>query len=382
MPSEGRIPRVDPSAFEGPHRWWWANLSDVAEIPLPSRLDRAWALGAGGALAERAGREDLVLVADRVEAVDALAAGALHHARRRAREGGRRLVLRRPSDVVMKRLRALDPGAEERVPPSLLRPSLFERWGAAAWRAAENVFDALRFGRDMVAGLVSIVLRRERSWPGATWRQLHELGTTALPVVLLLTGLIGLTLALLMGQQLAQYGASVHLATLMGVAFFREVGPLLTAVILAGRSGSAITAELASMKVQEEVDALRTMGAQEASFLVAPRLVALMVSMPMLALFASVCGILAGLAIAVSQLGISPETYMQVLVAAIGVDDVFWLLVKSAVFAFIIVFLACRIGLATHGGSDAVGRATTRTVVSGIFWTIIADCAFALALYL
>jgi len=114
----------------------------------------------------------------------------------------------------------------------------------------------------------------------------------------------------------------------------------------------------------------------------APRLLAMMLSMPFLALFASVCGILAGLAIAVVQLGIAPATYFQILSEAVAVQDIFWVFAKSAVFGFIIVFLACRIGLAVHGGSDAVGRATTRTVVSGIFWTIIADCAFALVLYL
>jgi len=366
----------------GSQLWSWANLLDVTDVLLPACLDRAWALGEGSALAERAGGEDLILVGDQVREVDALAAGALHHARRLAREGGRKLSLRSPSDDLMGRLRALDPGAEEAAPPTDSRQPLLERWGANAWHLWGRGVGGVLFGREMAAGLVAVVLRRERTWPGATWRQLHELGTTALPVVLLLTGLIGLTLALLMGQQLAQYGASIHLATLMGVAFLREVGPLLTAVIMAGRSGSAITAELASMKVQEEVDALHTMGARDAAFLVAPRLVALMISMPVLALFASVCGIMAGLGIAVFKLGLSTGMYMQVLLDAVAVDDIFWLFVKSAVFAFIIVFLACRIGLATRGGSDAVGRATTRTVVAGIFWTIIADCVFALVLYL
>lgn len=254
--------------------------------------------------------------------------------------------------------------------------------GARGWKWARHQRDGAVFAVEMIRAVFDLAGGRSRTWPGATWRQLHELGTTALPVVLLLTGLIGLTLALLMGQQLAEYGASIHLATLMGVAFTREVGPLLTAVILAGRSGSAITAELASMKVQEEIDALRTMGAREAVFLVAPRLLAMMISMPILALFASACGISAGLLIAVFELGLSPDVYLQILSEAVVAQDIFWILVKSAVFAFIIVFLACRIGLSVHGGSDAVGRATTSTVVAGIFWTIIADCAFALVLYL
>lgn len=357
-------------------------LVEVLELPLPTHLDRAWALGAGRELAERASRDDLVLVADRVESADSLAVGCLYAARRSAAGGGRRFALRAPTPFLLKRLEALDPGLDIPASPPALRKPLLVAVGAAGWRGFARALDGIWFGIEMVLAVFDLARGRSRTWPGATWRQLHELGTTALPVVLLLTGLIGLTLALLMGQQLAQYGASIHLATLMGVSFVREVGPLLTAVILAGRSGSAITAELASMKVQEEVDALRTLGARESVFLVAPRLLAMMFSMPFLSLFASACGIMAGLLIAVFQLGIAPAIYFQILSEAIGIQDIFWIFVKSVVFGFIIVFLACRIGLSVRGGSDAVGRATTSTVVAGIFWTIIADCAFALVLYL
>lgn len=354
----------------------------MTEIDLPSRLDRAWALGPGRDIALRAVREDLVLAGQLVQDVDVLAAGALHLARRNSAVHGKRLALRAPSELLVARLAALDPGeTEERDGGAKIEP-LPERVGRAAWAAAHDVASGFAFAVEMFSGLADLLRRKERTWPGAVWRQLHDLGTTALPVVLLLTGLIGLTLALLMGQQLEQYGASVHLATLMGVSFVREVGPLLTAVILAGRSGSAIAAELASMKVQEEVDALQTMGARESVFLVAPRLLALCLSLPFLALFASACGVLAGLFVSVFQLGLSSGTYFRILSEAIEPKDIWITILKSVVFAAIIAFLACRIGLSTRGGSDAVGRATTRTVVSGIFWTIIADCIFALVLYL
>jgi len=334
------------------------------------------------ALGKRAGAEDLVLAGSQVQEVDVLSAGALHHARRIALEHGRKLALRSPSDLLLKRLAALDPGPD--VAPSAKPPvpSFFEGLGRAAWSSWRNLTEAWEFFVAMVLGVWGLLARRERSWPGATWRQLYELGATSLPVVLLLTGLIGLTLALLMGQQLETYGASIHLATLMGVSFVREVGPLLTAVILAGRSGSAITAELASMAVQEEVDALQTLGAREATFLVAPRVLALVISLPFLALFASAAGILAGLAVAVFQLGLSPSIYFLMLLRAVHVQDISNTILKSMVFASIIAFIACRNGLSTRGGSDAVGRATTATVVAGIFWTVIADCIFALVLYL
>ena len=282
----------------------------------------------------------------------------------------------------MKRLAALDPGPDAAPAATPPATSFLEGLGQATWNWWQNLTKEWAFGVAMVLGVWGLVTRRERSWPGATWRQLYDLGATSLPVVLLLTGLIGLTLALLMGQQLEIYGASIHLATLMGVSFVREVGPLLTAVILAGRSGSAITAELASMAVQEEVDALQTLGAREATFLVAPRLLALAISLPFLALFASAAGILAGLVVAVFQLDLSPSIYFLMLMQAVRVQDIANTFLKSIVFAFIIAFIACRNGLATRGGSDAVGRATTATVVSGIFWTVIADCIFALVLYL
>ena len=351
------------------------------DVVLPPHLDRAWALDAGRNLSIRARQDDLVLSGSAVEDVDALSAGALHHARKTALEHGHSLALRAPSEMLVRRLAAHDPGTAAAPPSKPAIPQL-EQLGAWALGFTNDLRDAWTFGVAMALGLAALVTGRERSWPGATWRQLYELGATALPVVMLLTGLIGFTLALLMGAQLQMYGASIHLATLMGVSFVREVGPLLTAVILAGRSGSAIAAELASMSVNQEVDALSTMRANDAAFLVAPRLLAMVISLPFLSIFASASGILAGMIVGVLQLDLAPATYFQILVNAVHIKDVLVTLAKSAVFAAIIVFIACRTGLSTRGGSDAVGRATTHTVVSGIFWTVVADCIFSLALYL
>ena len=230
---------------------------------------------------------DLVLSGSKVEEVDVLSAGTLHHLRRLSRDNGHKIVLRAPSQVLLDRLAALDPGPDAPPPAAIAPRPALERLGKTGWDVVAHVSEAWAFGVAMVLGTWSLVSRREHSWPGATVRQIYELGASGLPVVVLLTGLIGLTLALLMGQQLAIYGESIHLATFMGISFVREVGPMLTAVIIDGRSGSAITAELASMSVQQEVDALRTLGARDASFLVAPRMLALLVAMPFLSLFAS-----------------------------------------------------------------------------------------------
>lgn len=322
-----------------------------------------------------------MLDGSRVEAVEALGAGALHHARREARATGRDLALRAPSRILLSRLAAF-PVPESIAVPAREREPWAQALGGRAWALAGALADGAAFGWEMLRGIALLLLRRERAWPGATLRQMHELGTTALPVVALLTTLIGLTLALLMGQQLSQFGASVHLATLMGVSFVREIGPLLSAVILAGRSGSAIAAELATMAVQEEIDALEVMGARTSAFLAAPRALALAATLPVLSLAACACGILAGLAVAVVQLDLDARTYAQFLSDAVTPSDLAMSMVKSAVFALVLAFVACRTGLSTRGGSDAVGRAATRAVVLGIFWTIVVDCLFSLALYL
>ncbi len=217
---------------------------------------------------------------------------------------------------------------------------------------------------------------------GELTRQTILLGSMAFGIVGLLAALIGLTMALLSMHQLRQFGANIYVADLVAVAMVREMGPMMTAIIVAGRSGSAIAAELATMEVTEEVDALRAMGFSPVRFLVVPKVYAVTITQPLLTA-ASICfGILGGMAIATVALGVPPEAYLNRTGEVLKFKDLVTGLSKSLVFGWIILVVAAHSGLGTRGGAGEVGISTTRSVVLAIFSVIIADCIFSLIFYL
>ena len=217
---------------------------------------------------------------------------------------------------------------------------------------------------------------------GELTRQTILLGSMAFGIVSLLAALIGLTMALLSMHQLRQFGANIYVADLVAVAMVREMGPMMTAIIVAGRSGSAIAAELATMEVTEEVDALRAMGFSPVRFLVVPKVYAVTITQPLLTA-ASICfGILGGMAIATVALGVPPEAYLSRTGEILKFKDLVTGLSKSLVFGWIILVVAANSGLGTRGGAGEVGISTTRSVVLAIFSVIIADCIFSLIFYL
>ncbi|HAP00241.1 MAG TPA: ABC transporter, partial [Fibrobacteres bacterium] len=207
--------------------------------------------------------------------------------------------------------------------------------------------------------------------PGATALQMMRLGSGALPIVLMLSALIGFTLAMQSGFQLQKYGALIFLADGVGMSMVMEIGPVMTAVILAGRSGSAITAEIATMVVQEEVAALRSMAINPVHYLVLPRFWALSVTQPLLTVASCLAGILSGLAVGVLFFQLSPSNFMDELQQAIPMRYVWQGVIKSVTFAWLIVFISVSKGLNVRGGADAVGRATTACVVNCIFAIIL-----------
>ncbi|HVZ36250.1 MAG TPA: ABC transporter permease, partial [Polyangiaceae bacterium] len=205
---------------------------------------------------------------------------------------------------------------------------------------------------------------------------MERTGADAVPIVLLINFLVGLVMAFQASAQLRRFGANILVADLIGISITRELGPLMTAIVVCGRSGAAFAAELGSMRVNEEIDALRTMGLDPLRFLVLPRLLALLIVVPMLALLADVIGILGGLAVATGHLELSFEAYMHELEKAVRVWDVSSGLIKSVLFAFAIGFIACQQGLATEGGAEGVGRRTTAAVVATLFVLILIDAVF------
>lgn len=201
-------------------------------------------------------------------------------------------------------------------------------------------------------------------------------GVNALPIVSLILLLIGIISGYQGAIQLKQFGADIYIADLIGVSITRELGPLMTAILVAGRSGSAFTAEIGTMKVSEEIDALRSMGFDPFRFLVLPRVFAVTFSIPLLTMFGNVAGILGGLISGLSMLDITTTGYFNQLQIAVDLGDLGSGLLKSLVFGLLVASIGCFRGLQVKGGAEGVGTATTISVVSGIFAIIIADTIF------
>jgi phospholipid/cholesterol/gamma-HCH transport system permease protein len=176
---------------------------------------------------------------------------------------------------------------------------------------------------------------------------------------------------------LAQFGANVFVASLVALAMVSELGPIMTAIVIAGRSGSAYAAEIATMGISEEIDALKTMGFDPVLFLALPRMTASMLTIPILTLFSDVFAIAGGLLIGVTMLDLTPVTYMSQTLKSLRLFDVVWGMLKSVVFAFLISWVGCLRGFQAKGGASAVGQAATSSVVTSIFLIILFDSIFA-----
>ncbi len=207
---------------------------------------------------------------------------------------------------------------------------------------------------------------------------MERTGANAVPIVVLINFLVGFVMAFQGANQLRQFGASIFVADLVGVSITRELGPLMTAIIVCGRSGAAFAAELGSMRVSEEIDALRTMGFGPMRYLVLPRTVALVLVMPILTLLGDFVGILGGMAVGIGGLGLTFQGYLIETRKAVVLWDVSSGLVKSVVFAIAISLIACQQGFATTGGAEGVGRRTTSAVVSTLFALIVIDACFTM----
>ena len=205
-------------------------------------------------------------------------------------------------------------------------------------------------------------------------------GVNALPILSLLGFLLGLIMAFQSAIPMRQFGADIYVANLIGLSMLRELGPLLTAIILAGRSGSAFAAELGTMKVSEELDALTTMGLEPVGFLVVPRVIAAVAMTPLLAIFAGLLGLIGG-AVVMLSLGFPLVTYVIQVKSAVTVGDMIGGLGKSFVFGIVVAAIGCLRGLQTKSGASAVGESTTRAVVSGLVLITIVDGIFAVVFY-
>ena len=265
---------------------------------------------------------------------------------------------------------------EPREIPASTAPPRLERWGGSLLDVVRESFVFLQLLADTLYWALVAPFQRRFPPPGASVDQAVRIGLEAAPIVMLIGFLMGLIMAFQAAHQLRQFGANIFVANLVGVAMVRELGPLMTAIIVAGRSGSSIAAELGTMTVGEEIDALRTMGIDPIRFLVVPRVYAITFTQPALSLFSMAVGVAGGFLIAVFFLDLSAAAYMKQTLTALRIGDLLHGCTKSMVFAWVIVMISCHSGLRIQGGAVGVGRATTMSVVASIFSIIIVDSIF------
>jgi phospholipid/cholesterol/gamma-HCH transport system permease protein len=206
-----------------------------------------------------------------------------------------------------------------------------------------------------------------------TLRQVEAIGSRSMTIVLLTALFTGMVLALQTGFALGRFGAKPYVGAVVGLSLARELAPVLTALMVAGRVGAGITAEIGSMAVTEQVDAIRSMGANPVQKLVLPRMIAATISLPLLTILAGVLGIVGGMLISATQFGITPNFYLQTIYANVTVTDFLSGIAKTFVFGWIIAMVGCYFGLQTTGGTVGVGRATTQAVVLASISVLISD---------
>jgi phospholipid/cholesterol/gamma-HCH transport system permease protein len=265
----------------------------------------------------------------------------------------------------------------EQLQPSPPVP-LMERVGRFAWTYGTNVRNALAFVGETASASCSLLGHANR----IRWRvllyNLQVDGLNALPIIGLLSFLMGVVIAYQGSEQLKTFGANIFIVDLVGISLLREIAPLLTAILVAGRSGSAYAAQIGTMTVTEELDALRSLGISPMSLLVIPRALALVIALPLLTVFADAVGVFGGMLIALSQLGVTFTEFLNRFEYAIVLRHYLIGVGKTPVFAAIIALVGCYQGFQVFGGVDSVGRHTTISVVQAIFLVIVTDAFFSI----
>ena len=249
-----------------------------------------------------------------------------------------------------------------------------------------GVMEALGQAKDfikLIGQLFLDVLQLARSPGSGPWRDvsghLYQMGGAALPITALVGFLIGVVLAYLTALQLRQFGAESFIVNILGIAVIRELGPLLAAILVAGRSGSAITAQIGVMRVTEELDAMRVMGISHGYRLVMPRAIALAIAMPLISVWTSAAALAGGMMAADLALGITPSFFFQSMPAAVNVSNLTLAVCKSVVFGLMIALVGCHFGLRVEPNTQSLGRGTTAAVVASITVVILINAVFAIA---
>lgn len=249
--------------------------------------------------------------------------------------------------------------------------------GESTLSQAFNFRLMIAFLGSVIMAFIHVVLHPKSLRVNDTITHMGKTGVEAIPIVALIGFLLGFIMAFMSSMQLQQFGANIYVASLVALAMVSELGPIMTAIVVAGRTGSAFAAEIGTMKINEEVDALFGMGFNPTLFLVIPRVIAAIVAVPILTLFFDIFAITGGLMIGVLMLKLSPGAYIAQTIETLKLTEIIWGIAKSIVFATLISWIACLRGFQARGGASSVGNAATSAVVSSIFLIILFDSIFA-----
>lgn len=249
--------------------------------------------------------------------------------------------------------------------------------GGAIIKGFSEAKELVSFTGDLLLCMTFIIRHPSAVRWDDTLLAMRRVGVDAVPIVGLINFLLGFILAFMTSVQLKQFGANIFVAPLVAIAMVRELGPIMTAIVVTGRSGSAFASEIGTMKISEEVDALSTMGFDPVIFLVIPKMLAAIIVIPILTVFACFFGIFGGLVVGVLFLDLTVGNYLHETIINLSMYAVKWCFFKSMVFAILITWIGCLRGFQVRGGATSVGEATTSAVVSGIFLIVLWDCAFA-----
>ena len=260
-----------------------------------------------------------------------------------------------------------------------VKDNLFEQVGKKSTAAFNNFTNVLIFTGETAVAFAKSVKQPRRFRIRPILFNIRTAGFDALPIVGLLSFLLGIVVAYQGADQLRQYGANIFVVDLVGLSMLREFAPLITAIIIAGRSGSAYAAQIGTMAVTEEIDALMTLGISPQELLVLPKVIALIIVLPLLTMFADILGVFGGMIMASQQLGVGFVEFLDRFAKAVSPTAFMIGIGKAPVFAAIIAMVGCYQGFKTKGGADSVGRQTTRSVVQSIFLVIVADAIFSVA---
>ena len=316
-----------------------------------------------------------------VTQVDTAGAWFLIDQQRQADRGGITLNIIGASEAqaqLIQTVRANMPTEDALQPPPVSLSDRLEAFGRKVVRATKVSVELTSFLGQVIATMAGIVIRPRRLRLTSLVHHCQDVGVSAIPIVALMAFLIGVVLAFQGAAQLRQFGAEVFVVDLIAISILRELGILLTAIIVAGRSGSAFTAAIGSMKMREEIDAMRTLGLDPVTILVVPRVLALIVMLPALGFIANISGLVGGALMSWIELGVSPAVFQTRLVSNTDVWHFSVGMIKAPFFALIIGIIGCYKGMIVGGNAESLGRMTSASVVLSIFLVIVLDALFSI----